>query len=165
MEKLGKWKQLFQHAAVFPFLWPIPFLASLSRFITLFAAVGCVQCHFTSKCVRLALVQMAICRFHRRGNATLIKVPKPCGWQEAICSRWLRQVPLCLKCVGLALGKGTLPYGVKCNGTLNCVAWRLAKTHCRTSRRGNAILFKVFNIFTSIGILRNKSAVKKSFLV
>ena len=26
------------------------------------------------KCVRLALIQMAICRFHRRGNAILVKV-------------------------------------------------------------------------------------------
>ena len=39
-----------------------------------FAAVGCVKCYFASKCVGLALVQSAICRFHRRGSATWVKV-------------------------------------------------------------------------------------------
>ncbi len=38
-----------------------------------FAAVGCAECHFTSRCVKLAQVQMAFCRFHRRGNATLLQ--------------------------------------------------------------------------------------------
>ena len=61
-----------------------------------FAAVGCVKCHFALKCVGLALgkgrtalrhkvrlyfrlrclalVQKAICRFHRQGSATWVKV-------------------------------------------------------------------------------------------
>ena len=74
----------------------------------LFADVGCVKCHFASKCVGLRLHYMSfpcddtgICCF---GGM------EPCGSQKTFCSRWLRQVPLCLKMRRACAGSnGNLP--------------------------------------------------------